>query len=83
MRLVLPPAILNQKMAKSNRTHYSDIEKHLLVELLKEHGPIIEQKKSDASCISAEDEAWDDIWQKYNASHLISAKRTVQQLKIT
>ena len=50
------------------------LKKRLFVELLKEHGPIIEQNKSDASCISAKDEAWDDICEKYNASHLISAK---------
>ena len=70
-----PRAFSLPKMATKNvKKHYSDVEKHLFMEILKVYSNIIEQKRSDCSSLSQKEEAWDEICSKYNASHLISTK---------
>ena len=50
----------------SAKKHYTDVEKRLFLNIIKEFAHIIEKKKSDTTTLKDKEEAWREIVEKYN-----------------
>lgn len=68
-------------MSGDKRVSYSEKERVILAELVKEHRDIIECKKTDCTSIKTKQVAWESIALKFNAQPEVSAKRSSGQLK--
>lgn len=61
-------------MTSPRRIIYSDLEKHVFLQILKEYKHIIEAKGTNSATLRDKSEAWSAIADQYNKSSLICTK---------
>lgn len=61
-------------MTTPRRTVYSDLEKQVILEILKRYKHVIEAKSTNCATLKDKSEVWSAVMNEYNMSSLICTK---------